>query len=229
MHIKNILNAFFLMTLFFLFIDSAVASELSLETDYTRIVFSDYSEIGVEKTLSEAVLLFSVSSKDRADAQSKVNKRMKTIVSDLKEKSELSVSTGYYSVYQDSVAKKWVATQQLVLNSRNKEALLRLVGELQSEGLVLQSLTKSLPEAERSQYIDALTTDVLKKLKIKAELIAKELSKSTIHFSQIELNSQSQGAHFRQLSSTKEMSDAPVLESEPERIRVDVQAQVLLK
>lgn len=81
-----------------------------------------------------------------------------------KEVEDITVSTEQYYVYQynqdqnidnkkDEVKKKiWRGTQVLSLKSKSSEALLTLIGKLQNEGLLIQSLNYTLSNEKKRSH-----------------------------------------------------------------------------
>ncbi|WP_342279077.1 SIMPL domain-containing protein [Candidatus Tisiphia endosymbiont of Myopa tessellatipennis] len=106
-----------------------------------------------------------------------------------KEVEDITVSTEQYYVYQynqdqnidnkkDKVKKKmWRGTQVLSLKSKSSEALLTLIGKLQNEGLLIQSLNYTLSNEKREVIRDSMIEAAIAKLKQRAIRVAKALGK----------------------------------------------------
>lgn len=121
--------------------------------------------------------------------QDEINLMMSKAVKMAKEVEDITVSTEQYYVYQynqdqnidnkkDKVKKKmWRGTQVLSLKSKSSEALLTLIGKLQNEGLLIQSLNYTLSNEKREVIRDSMIEAAIAKLKQRAIRVAKALGK----------------------------------------------------
>ncbi|XVN43110.1 MAG: SIMPL domain-containing protein [Candidatus Rickettsia vulgarisii] len=114
-------------------------------------------------------------------------------------KPDITVSTEQYYVYQynenqnidskkdEEKKKMWRGTQVLSLKSKSSEALLTLTGELQNEGLLIQSLNYTLSNDKRDIMRDSMIEAAIAKLK-RATRVAKALGKEHSGFTMINID-----------------------------------------
>ena len=70
-----------------------------------------------------------------------------------------------------------LGTQVLSLKSKSSEALLTLIGKLQNEGLLIQSLNYTISNEKREVIQDSMIEAAIAKLKQRATRVAKALGK----------------------------------------------------
>jgi len=83
---------------------------------------------------------------------------------------------------------RWTAEQTLELRGRESDALLDLVGRLQSVGFTIGSLTWQVSEPKQQDAHDAATTAALAELRRRADLAAKALGMEVVRFQDVRLD-----------------------------------------
>ncbi len=118
----------------------------------------------------DASLLVQTRGPDSRTAQTNLNQQMATVLHQLNQVAKLSVTTGGYSVTSSQHGTTWEATQSISLtyaaapNSADAKPVLNLIGQLQADGVQLQSLTGTLQPstamATRDAAIQAAVTSL---------------------------------------------------------------------
>lgn len=122
-------------------------------------------------------------------AQAQVNAGIGKALDQAKAVQGVTVSTGFYRVWQTvKPANEWHASQQIELRQNGDgAALLKLVGTLQAQGLALQQLGWQVaPETARRAQADA-TRAALGALRGRAEAAAEILGLRFVSFRQVNL------------------------------------------
>ena len=96
--------------------------------------------------------------------QSAINRRMSAALDRARQVQGVEVETGTYAVDEEQPQNgpsRWRASQSLILTSKAADALLKLAGTLQSDGLLMSSMTYEVsPETVRGAEED-LTAEAL--------------------------------------------------------------------
>lgn len=113
---------------------------------------------------------------DPQSVQNEINSIMAAAIKIAKQ-PDINVSTGQYNIYQYDEEqnasnkekkvkkKKWRGTQVLLLQSKSLEALLSVIGQLQNEGLLIQSLNYTLSNDKRDAISNSMIESAIAKLK----------------------------------------------------------------
>ncbi len=120
--------------------------------------------------------------------QAEINKRMAAALEKLKAYPAVIAETGSYSVDRDYSTKEhdlWQGSQSLSLSSEDFDAVLSLVGELQSSGLLMSEMRFFLAPETLTTVQDELTATALTALRARADNVAKDLGMSIDHYKQI--------------------------------------------
>jgi predicted secreted protein len=98
-------------------------------------------------------------------------------------------SGGYatHPVHQDGKLRRWRASQDLVLESADVDAVTALVGKLQSE-LQLRSIGFSISPEQRRATEDDLIAEALTAFKARAEIVRENLGASHYEIVQLSIN-----------------------------------------
>lgn len=160
---------------------------------------------------------------------------------------DINVSTGQYNIYQYNeeqntsnqepkvTQKKWCCTQELLLNSKSPAALLSIIGQLQNEGLLIQSLNYTLSNDKRDAIRNAMIESAIGKIKQQAMQVAKALGQEYSRFTTINIDTglgiQSPISMYRSISSLGAISEAVMPSAEPSTstVSLTVSATALLK
>src|SRR5579875_2498735 len=144
----------------------------------------------------------------------------------------IEVETGNYAVDEERPANgaaRWQASQSLVLKSRAADALLKLAGTLQSDGLLISSLAYEVsPEALRGAEQD-LTAQALAGLSQRAAAIAERLHLAVERYRDLRVGNAETGAGpMPRFAATAMAMAPPVAQPGEAMVRVTVSADILL-
>ena len=122
---------------------------------------------------------------DPKQVQNDINKLTLQAVTKAKALSNITVKTEQYYVYKsspkaNSTTKVWHGTQRIQFQSTSTEVLLKLVGDLQSLGLLVQGLNYSISPERVDQIRDAMIEKAIINLMKKAERVANALNKKQV-------------------------------------------------
>jgi predicted secreted protein len=144
-------------------------------SDQSTLHLSETAQRDVPRDLLHATLAAEATDPDAGKVQSEINQRMSAATTRIKQVAGVTVETGGYSVYReipDKQPPRWHGSQTVNLTSKDFAALLSLIGTLQQQGLVIQSLAPDISHEARQSVEDALTDEALTRLKQRADRIA---------------------------------------------------------
>jgi uncharacterized protein len=189
-----------------------------------------------EKKLARDILHVELrAEKTGADAQTveaAINQLMAKALAQAKQAQGVEVETGSYSVYHLETQSQWSGSEALFLSGSDADTLLKLAGQLQSQGLVMSNLgyEASLKTAKSAE--DDLTAEALSGLEKRAASIARELHTTVIGYRDLTVgNAQTEGAPMPRIMAAQAMAaamPAPVAAAGEATIRVTVSADILL-
>lgn len=228
-----ILSAIFLATF------SVAANEL--DTEYTKLTFSEKVEKEVPQDSVRALLMFKAEGKTSTRVQNDVNKAVTRFAASVKSNADVELYTGRYSVQQrwNNRVEKYdgfTASQNLTLESKDKEALLKFVAKAQKDGFRVENLSYYLSKEAAKATHDELISKALKLVKHRAKLVSNQLARSSYHISEINVDygaahvqpPMHRGAVAMMATEAMAKSAAPVVEGTTESVSVRLNATVLL-
>ena len=115
---------------------------------------------------------------DPAKLAARINQEMDWALEKAKQYSEIKVSTGSYQtwpVIRKEVTTGWRGQQNLMLESRDTEALSQLTGELQKK-LKIKSMSFSVSDEKRSTVENRLIETALNAFKVRALIVGENLN-----------------------------------------------------
>lgn len=193
-----------------------------------------------------ANLQFTTMGKDKQKLQDELNKAIKKALKHAGDYTTVETSTQYYNVYVyepgrrtdkvDPADLNWRAQQNLVLESKDSDALLKLAGELQSMEFDMQGLSYTLSRDKYEETTDSLMKDALKKLQNRANEAASVLNKKSA--SLIEINLDGGQQHYQprmammrseSMAMDKEAVETPSAAPGKTDVSLTVSARALLK
>jgi predicted secreted protein len=154
---------------------TAQTAPLAPTSDQSILHLSETAQRDVPRDLLRATLAAEVTDPDPGKVQSEINQRMSAAIARIKQTAGVTVETGGYTVYRETPDKqpaRWHGSQTVTLTSTDFAALLNLIGTLQQQSLVTQELAPDISRAARQSVEDALTDEVLTRLKQRADRIA---------------------------------------------------------
>jgi predicted secreted protein len=144
-----------------------------------------------------ASLQYSAQGRDRTELQDAVNTAMRKALDILADARGVEYSTTQYQVYivdagrpsrTDIENPVWRAQQEVALTSRDSDALLEVMGQLQTAGLVVTSQYYSLSTERYEEVASGLMQAVLAKLQSRANAAAAGLGKSSAELVEVSLD-----------------------------------------
>lgn len=186
----------------------------------------------------EADLRIEASGPDSRGVQDEINRRMGAALAKARKNSALAVQSGGYQVFRDQPAKGkevWRASQGITIVSKEFDAVLKLSGDLQDDGLLMSNLRFFLaPETLRAAQSE-LTAQALSGLKDRANEIAGDLGMSVAQYKDLSVGNANEGFEGRRpmmMAKSSISSAAPMATPEAEAgdstISLSVQAEVIL-
>jgi len=156
---------------------------VSFQVERSREVANDWMQAVVGLTDEDT---------DPARLADRVNTTMAKALATAKRADGVRVKSGGYSthpVQEKGKLRRWRASQDLVLESADVEAVTKLVGTLQSN-LQLRSIGFSVSPERRRSVEDELVAEVLAAFRARAEIVRKSLAAKAYEIVQISINTQ---------------------------------------
>jgi predicted secreted protein len=164
--------------------------------------------------------------------QSAINRQMAAALGKARQVAGITIETGNYALFQESppdASPRWRGSQSLILVGKDAQGMLKLVGELQSGGLVMSSFAYQVsPEmlhgAERK-----LTAEALDALDRRAAAIAARLHLSVLGYRDLTVGNAETGMPPVLFGAAMQArAPPPVAAPGRERIRLSVSAELAL-
>lgn len=213
----------------------------------TLITVSATERSAVTQDLLIATLRIEKESADPTALQADINTLMAKAVTAAKKVEDVLVSTDNYYVYPydpqpavpndkmtgETGKKTWRGGQNMTLQGTNAQSLLKLAGELQTMGLVMNGLSYTLSPVKMESVKDSLMEGALTNVKARAERAAKALGKNKTELVEISIDSGMPDYPRPMMMGMKAMDaaesmPAPVSEPGQAEITLTVTARALL-
>lgn len=171
---------------------------------------------------------------DPAKAADRVNGAMAWALEQAKAERKVTARSGGYNtqpVYDDGKVRRWRASQDLVLEGADADAMTALLGTLQGR-LQLKSFAFTVSEAQREQVEEELVAEALAAFQARAERVRKSLGASG--YALDELSIETGGAHPPPMPQMERMRASamvapPAVEGGSSRVAVDVYGTIALE
>jgi predicted secreted protein len=197
-----------------------------------RVSFQVESSRDVSNDWIQAVVGITDEGVDSAQLANRINTTMTRAMAVAKAAPGVRVKSRGYSthpIHQDGKFRRWRASQDLVLESADVDAVTALVGKLQSE-LQLRSIGFSISPERRRATEDELIAEALVAFKARAEIVRENLGAS--HYEIVDLSINTQGgspvrpvfAEARAMSAS--MVAPPALEGGTSRLSIHVSGTI---
>lgn len=163
-----------------------------------------------------------------------VNTAMKSALDRAERADGIEVRSGGYStqpVYDDGRVVGWRASQTLLLESGDTDALSSLIGALQSESVMLSGIEFGVRRETRQEVEDALISEALTRFRARAALVAEGLGAGSWSVAEVNVGAQNVAPppvfrHERALSMAS--APAPSFAAGTSEIRVTASGTVRL-
>lgn len=206
---------------------------------HTLLNLSASERVTMPQDTLMASLRIETKSADTAKIQNEINAAMEKAVAEAKKVKGVKVSTGSYYVYEQQVderTKIWLGQQTIELESKDSAALLKLTGDIQKMGFLMNGLNYTLSVEKTEEVRDELMVKALDKLKKKAEMVTKALGKTGYELTDVNVDGGSpvmpmyKAMAMRDSAGSAEMAMAPpVAEPGETDVTLTVSARALLK
>jgi len=208
--------------------------------DLTVINFQESAKKEVTQDSYKAILKFEQIGDNVVELQNNINLKMQEGVAAAKLEKDLDVSTGNYNVnqYWSQQLNKfsgYQAFQEIILDSQNKDALLKVAQKLQASGFIMSSLDSYLSPKTIASYRNELIEEALNRVKDRAGAVAKNLGKKQINIAQININSNDYSPYQGRVMMMKaNMAPdaamvAPTVEPSKQNVSIDIAVTVNLR
>lgn len=221
-------------------VDTARDDTVIPETAGTVVHLTERAERQMPRDRLTATLRADAEGLDPAKVQDTINRRMQDALAQAKAVTAVKVESGSYQVYrqpppaQNSTAPdKWVASQTMILTSKDFSPTLALIGTLQGAGLVIESLNFDVaPETLRAAQ-DELTTEALAAMRARAERVAAGMTMTILRYKSLDVgNVTTQDFHppmpMRMMAKAQMAEAAPAATAGESTAFLVVDAQVIL-
>ncbi len=168
---------------------------------------------------------------DALSVQSAINRRMAAALDRARQTQGIQVETGSYGIGEEhpqNAPARWRGSQSLILTGKAADVMLKLAGQLQSDGLLMSSLSyEASPETVRGAEED-LTAEALAALDRRAAWIAGRTHLSVRRYRDLRVGNAETGPQPMPRFAAAAAMAAPVAEPGEAVVRVTVQAEILL-
>ena len=160
------------------------------EPPMNHVSFQVEASRDVENDLVTAVLATTAEDSNPATLADRINTTMSWALETARAAKGIDVKSGGYNtnpVYDKTRIVRWRASQSLILESADVEAISKLIGELQS-GIQVQSVRFSISPKLRRAVQDELIAEALAAFKARAQLVRTNLDSAGYELVEISIN-----------------------------------------
>ena len=199
----------------------------------TVLHLTQVAERKVARDLLRIELSVNETGADLVSVQSAINRRMAAALDRAHQVQGVEVETGSYSVYEEhptEATSRWHGSQSLILTGKAAEAMLKLAGALQADGLAMNALGYEVsPETVRGTEED-LTAEALAGLHQRAAAIADRLKLAILGYRDLRVGNAETGRPPtpRFAMAAAQPMAAPVAAPGEAVISLSIEAELLL-
>lgn len=241
-----------LNSVFFCFITIFYSTLLTIHNVYAddeknliRLNLSVTESIEIEEDMLVAHMQYEYEGQLAKEVQNSINKKMIQVMNMASELKEVKISTERYNIYKYYPNKRrndtdkdkyvWRGNQTIIMKSLDSDKLLKLAGDLQDIGLLMNGLNFVVSPGKYEEAKDSLLESAILKLKAKADRAAKALGKSKFEFISINIDN---NHHYPKLIgrnysvsafSDTESMNSPVASPGQSRVNLTVYAEIGIK
>ncbi len=208
----------------------------------TLITLSVTERTMVAQDTLVATLRVEAEDRDATALQDRINSAMEEALSLVDGEEHITVSTGFYSVYQFNRQPQasradpvWRGSQSLTLESREAVArVLELAGELQASGFVMNQLSYRLSNQRADEVRDELMERAIARAQEKAERAGRALGRSQTDIATLEVDADLSGqppGMMRSMMATEsaDAMTAPSARAGESEVTLTVRVQAVVK
>ena len=213
-----------------LFVPLPLCSALAAEAPQTLLSVTATGSVEATPPLLDAALTAQSEATDPATAQAEVNKIVAKALKQASAISQLHLAVLDYDVSESAPDNHhphlWTAQQSLSLRGTDSAALLKLAGQLQSEGMILRGLNWSFTSEDKAALEKKARDDAFAKLQQQARDSAHALGLHVDHFKTIRIDFSSPMPRMAMMAAR--MDSAPSRTNEERAVTVSLSADVYL-
>ncbi len=223
---------------------------VELPEGQTALNISATERVEVDQDTLVASLRIQQELKDASEVQNVINTAMKKAVTLAKQYPTLKVETGQYYVSPDyrqvknpqtsettQEIEKWRGSQTLIIRSKNAEDTLKVAGEIQDMGFVMNNLGYELSADKYEETRDALMEETVAALRERAQRVAKALGKSSVDIVEINVDAQplmpqpmyARAKGMEMMAMSADAMATPTAEAGTSDVSMTINARAILK
>lgn len=199
-----------------------------------RVRFRVESSREVANDWIQATVGITAEDADSAALAATVNGTMSWALEQAKDEKQVKAKSGGYQTYpvhEKGKLRRWRASQTLLLEGSDVDAMTALVGTLQSR-LQLQSFEFSVSRETRERVQEELVSEVLAAFQKRAELVRKNLGAGGYAIDDVSIDTGHQAPRQPRMMEARVMSDsmaAPAVEGGSSRVSVSAHGAIVLE
>jgi predicted secreted protein len=202
---------------------------------YDQINLNTYAAMEVENDIQIAVMYAQKEGPELAPLSDQVNRLITQAVQQAKQHDNIKVVTFGYQTsprYHQKQMTGWRVRQSIRLESKDNQAMSKLLGGLQSS-LALESLNYNISPKRRLEVEENLTTQAIDAFRKRAEQVTKQMNRK--HYRLVEMTIQTTDQKppaYRMRTGMMALggsASAPTLEGGSQSLRVEISGRIELQ
>lgn len=225
---------------------------VQLPEGHTALNISATEKVDVEQDLLVGSLRIQHEAASSKEVQQHINEVMKKAVNAIKRVTSVEVETGQYYVHPDyryipnpkdgsneQVLDKWRGSQTVTIKGKVADDILKLSGELQDMGFMMNSLQYTLSPEKYDEVRDGLMETTIEALNNRAKRVGKALGKANVDLVEINIDANggyhppvmyARGAKMEMMAMAADMEmSAPVAEASETTVSMTINARAIIK
>jgi predicted secreted protein len=203
-----------------------------------QVSFNVAAEREVANDWTTGLIGTTATGSDPAELATRVNERMNAALALAKQAKGVKVTSGAYTTYPEygdgNRILRWQASEDLILESKDVDAVAKLVGKLQAQGLLLRSITFSVSRETQRKLEDELIAEAIAAFRARAALVAKSFGKASYGLISVNVGGGGYQPPMPMMRGKMEMMTAdaavaPSFEGGTSRVRMDVNGTIELE
>ena len=214
------------------------ASAQTLPQPRNQVSFNVASEREVANDWTTGLIGTTASGSDPAELASRINKQMTAALVLAKQAKGVKVTSGAYNTYPEygdgNRIIRWQASQDLILESKDVDAVAKLLGKLQGQGLLLRSISFSVARETQRKLEEELIAEAIAAFRARASLVAKSFGKASYGLIAVNVGGGGYQPPMPMMRGKMEMMSAdaavaPSFEGGTSHVRMDVNGTIELE
>ena len=219
------------------FVASSAGAQM-LPQPRNQVSFSVAAEREVANDWTTGLIGTTASGSDPAELASRINKQMTAALVLAKQAKGVKVTSGAYNTYPEygdgNRIIRWQASQDLILESKDVDAVAKLLGKLQGQGLLLRSISFSVARETQRKLEEELIAEAIAAFRARASLVAKSFGKASYGLIAVNVGGGGYQPPMPMMRGKMEMMSAdaavaPSFEGGTSHVRMDVNGTIELE